>query len=220
MKKSLFTVLLATCFAAAIGLCACGQKAADTSDTSTEAAAEATDEQAADEVAAEPEVDGSAYGYAGSDPVEAAVYKYMVEEVSKNFEAADVSIPVVQIVHVDYTNPDEVLVAGDFWIENYTISGDTLECVSGGNFPGVMHVSKVGDSYAVSSFDMVADGSEFESSAQELFGENYDAFMEVYSNDDAREELRTITVSDYVNLNGLDITQYQDYGRKPVELYK
>ena len=112
MKKSLFTVLLATCFAAAIGLCACGQKAADTSDTSTEAAAEATDEQAADEVAAEPEVDGSAYGYAGSDPVEAAVYKYMVEEVSKNFEAADVSIPVVQIVHVDYTNPDEVLESG------------------------------------------------------------------------------------------------------------
>ena len=121
---------------------------------------------------------------------------------------------------MDYTNPHEVLVAGDFWIDNYNINGDTLECVSGGNFPGVMHLAKDGESYIVSAFDMVEDGANFESSVKELFGDNYDAFMEVYSDSNARDELRRITVSDYVNLNGLDVTQYQDYGWDPVVLYK
>ena len=51
-------------------------------------------------------------------------------------------------------------------------------------------------------------------------GEHYNAFMKVYSDEEARKELRTITVSDYVNLNGLAVTQYQDYGWEPVKLYK
>ena len=46
------------------------------------------------------------------------------------------------------------------------------------------------------------------------------AFMKAYSDEEARKELRTITVSDYVNLNGLAVTQYQDYGWEPVKLYK
>ncbi len=220
MKKGFFAVLLVSGLIATLGLSACGKTEAPSSDTSSEAAVEATEEQASEGTETEPEVDGSAYGYAGTDPIECAVYKYMVEEVGKNYDAADVSIPVVQVVHVDYTNPDEVLVSGDFWINNYNIEGDTLTCVSGGNHPGVMHVTKSGDDYVVSSFDTVSDGADFESSAQELFGDNYEAFMEVYGNADAREELRTITVSDYVNLNGLEVTQYQDFGWDPVELYK
>ena len=161
-------------------------------------------------------VDGKAYGYGGDDPVEAACYEYLVETVAKNYEASDVSIPVVKIVNVDYKG-DEVLVAGDFWIYNYNINGDVLETASGGNCPGIMHVSK--DDYTVTSFDVVADGGEWEDSAKELFGENYDSFMEYYSNEEAREEDRKITVSDYVNFNGLDVNYYQDYGWDPVELY-
>ena len=109
---------------------------------------------------------------------------------------------------------------GDFWINNYNIKGDTLECVSGGNFPGVMHLSKSGDTYVVSSFDRVADGSNYESSARELFGEHYDDFAKVQSDDKARAELRTKIVSDYVRMNGLEVTKYQDYGWDPVELNK
>ena len=165
-------------------------------------------------------VDGSAYGYAGTDPVEYAVYKYLAEEVSKNYAEADVCIPTVNIVNVDYTNPDEVIVRGDFWVFNYDVNGDILECVSGGNCPGVMHLAKESDGYVVTSFDRVADGADFDPSAHELFGEYYDDFHAVYSDRDAQDELRTITVSDYVNLNGLDINYYQDYGWDPVELYK
>ena len=170
-----------------------------------------------EENAEEPSIDGTPYGYAGTDPVEASAYKYMAEEVSKNFDPADASIPTVNIVAVDYTGEDEIIVYGDFWVDNYTIDGDTLMSVSGGHFPGVMHLDK--NTYAVTKMDMTAHGAGFDESAKELFGEHYEDFMKVYSDSDAHDELRKITVSDYVNLNGLEVTQYQDYGWDPVELY-
>ena len=215
MKKILLAVLLMGALVAALGLAACSSSEEAPADEATEAA---TDEGAVDE-AVDARIDGGAYGYAGEDPAEAAVYQYLVEEVSKNFDKADVSIPTVSIVNVDYTNPDEIVVKGDFWIDNYNIEGDTLSCVSGGNFPGVMHISTA--DYTVTAFDPVADGADFDKSAKELFGDDYDAFMAVYSDDEARAELRKVTVSDYVNLNGLDeVTQFQDFGQDPVELYK
>lgn len=218
-KKQCVTFLLAGTIAV-FGLGACGKAQTPSSDATTDAAVEKTDEQATADSSTETVVNGAAYGYAGTDPVEEATYRYMVEEVAKNYDPADVSIPVVQIVKVDYTNPEDVLVYGDFWINNYNIEGDTLTCVSGGNYPGVMHLAKEGDTYVVSSFDMVADGADFDASAKELFGDNYDAFMKVYGDSDAREELRKVTVSDYVKLNDLAVTQYQDYGWDPVQLYK
>ena len=224
VKRGLLAVFFISAFMMAISLTACGGGTSASSETTSEAAsdasAQASSEAASEEPSDEAAVDASAYGYAGDDPVEAAVFRYMAEEVSKNFDKADASIPTVSIVNVDYTNPDDVLVAGDFWVDNYNINGDTLECVSGGNFPGVMHLAKDGEAYTVNAFDMVEDGADFESSAKELFGDYYDAFMKIYSDSDARDELRKITVSDYVNLNGLDVTQYQDYGWDPVELYK
>ena len=236
MKKGFLVVFLIGALVTAIGLTACGSGTQTSSEassqasseaaseatseasaeTSSEASAEATPEESSEESA----VDGAAYGYAGSDPVELAIYKYMVEEVGKYFDKADVSIPSVSIVNVDNSNADEIVVYGDFWIYNYNIEGNTLECVSGGNFPGVMHLSKDGDGYVVSSFDKVSDGADFDSSAKELFGEHYNAFMEIYSNDSARDVLRKASVSDYVKLNGLDVTQYQDYGWDPVQLDK
>ena len=223
MKKSFLAVLLISAFVMALSLSACGGGAKSSSEASSGASTEASSEavsEAASEAAPKAAVDVSAYGYAGDDSTEAAVYKYLVEEVSKNFDKADVSIPTVSIVNVDTSNPDEPLVAGDFWIDNYTINDDTLECVSGGNFPGVMHLAKDGEGYTVSSFDVVEDGANFDSSAKELFGDNYDAFMKIHSDDEARNELRTATISDYVKLNGLDVTKYQDYGWDPVELNK
>ena len=169
------------------------------------------------EAAAEPEVDATKYGYGGTDPVEAAVYQYMVEEVSKSYDKTDVSIPTVSIVHVDYAPEDEILVYGDFWIDNYNIKGDTLRDISGGNYPGVIHLSK---DYVVTAFDQVADGGDFDASAKELFGDYYDDFIAVYNDSDARAELRRATVTDYVNFNGLDVKQYKDKGWPAVELYQ
>ena len=43
--------------------------------------------------------------------------------------------------------------------------------------------------------------------------------MKAYSNSDARDELRKITVTDYVFYNDLPVKQYQDEGWDPVEIY-
>lgn len=190
----------------------------DDSGEPADAGEDASDDDGSSDVAEEePYIDGTPYGYAGTDPVEAAAYKYMAEEVSKNFDAADASIPIVNLVSVDYTGENEIIVYGDFSVDNYNIDGDTLMCVSGGHFPGVMHIDK--STYAVTKMDMTSDGADFDESAKELFGEYYEDFMKVYSDSDARDELRKITVSDYVNLNGLEVTKYQDPGWDPVELY-
>ena len=222
--RKLFAAIVSTSLVVTLGLAACGQKKAASPETPSDAPEETPIEWEVDEDieadADESEPAGAAYGYAGDDPIELAVYKHLVEEVSKNYNAADACIPTVQIVSVDDSDPDEVTVSGDFWIDNYNIEGDTLACVSGGNYPGVMHLAKDGDGYTVTSFDVVADGSDFEASAKELFGDSYDDFMAVYSDDEARAELRKATVSDYVSMNGLEVTQYQDYGWDPGELNK
>ncbi|MBR3124694.1 MAG: hypothetical protein IKF42_04585 [Mogibacterium sp.] len=162
-------------------------------------------------------IDGAAYGYAGDDPVEAACYKYMAEVIGPQYTEAEISIPTVNIVHEDMTPEDEVLVYGDFWVDNYNVEGDTLKAVSGGNHPGCMHVSKADNT--VTAFDQVADGEGWEESAKEIFGDAFEDFQKVHSDSDAHNELRKITVSDYVNLNGLEVNYYQDEGWDPVELY-
>ena len=205
MRKRVF--ILITALVMAFGISACGAK---------EEAAVEEENVATEDTESEPEVDGTAYGYAGSDPVEAAVYKYLAEEVSKDYDDAEVHIPTVNIVHIDFTPKDEILVYGDFWIENYNVEGDTLKCVSGGHYPGMMQVSK---DYVVTDFKQAADGEDFDSSAKEIFGDYYDDFMKIYSDSDLRNELRKVTVTDYVNLNGLSVTKFQDEGWDPVEIY-
>lgn len=215
MKKGVLTIAVIGALMTALCLTACGGGTQVSSSASSDAASSgATSESTAGESA----VDGAAYGYAGDDPIEAAVYKYMAENVSAYFDKADANIPTVTIVKVDDTNADEVLVYGDYWIDNYNANGDTLECVSGGHFPGVMHVVKDGDGYTVKAFGMIEDGTDFDSSAKELFGENYDAFIKVYSDSDTSDELRKAAVVNYIKLNDLDFTQYQALGQEPVKL--
>ena len=214
MKKRLLAMLLMAALVMSFSLSACGSK--------EEAPAEEPPAEEEEETTEEPEVDGSAYGYAGDDPVEAAVYKYLAEEVSKDYPDAEVHIPTVNIIYEDFTNEDEVIVKGDFWIDNYDIDGDTLKTASGGNHPGVMYLKKEADgNYTATKMDTVADGSDFDASAKELFGDQYEDFMKVYSDEKLRAENRLATVTDYVNLNGLDdIKYYQDEGWDPVELAK
>ena len=172
------------------------------------------------EKAEAPATDGSEYGYTGEDPVVAAVYKYLAEDLAKEYQpdADTLSVPVVCIVATKEGEDGTTDVYGDFWINNYKVEGDTLKTVSGGNHPGVMHVAKDGDSYVVTSFDQVADGGEFESSAKEIFGDDYDAFMKIYSDSDAIDKERAAVLAAYVKANDLAVTKYQDEGWDPVDL--
>lgn len=163
---------------------------------------------------------GTQYGYMGQDPVECAVWKYLAEDIASMYDKPDgaVSVPVVTIIKTENDEDGETNIYGDFWVYNYTIDGDTLTFVSGGAHPGKMEVKKVGDEYKVTDFDAVEDGSAFETTAKDIFEEDYEKFMTVEADDKAREELRLKGLADYVKTNGLSVTQVKDYDAEPVKL--
>ena len=156
--------------------------------------------------------------YFGTDPIEAAVYKYVAEGMGFDFEPSDVHIPYVRIAAIDKEpSPEEkALVYGTFLIENYNIVGDTLECVSTAFMPGVMHLN---NEYEVIFFEQLADCEDQDAEAREMMGPHYDEFMKVYNEEDEDLEARRIaTVSEYVKQNGLSVSKFMDEGWDPVEL--
>jgi hypothetical protein len=169
---------------------------------------------------------GTQYGYMGQDPAECAVWKYLATEIASQYDAGEgtdvITVPVVRIIKTDRDNDDgddnDVEFYGDFWVNNYVVEGDTLKCVSGGDYAGKIEVIKTGDEYTVKEFEQVQDGGNFEPSARDIFEEDYDAFMKVYSDTDGLKTLRTKGLSDYVKTNGLSVTKYQDEGWDPVDL--
>jgi hypothetical protein len=146
-----------------------------------------------------------------------AIDDYLVEEIGTHYSEGDVCIPYYTIVNVDETNPEDVLVWGDFWVFNYNVSGDTLKTVSGGSHPGLFHLAKLNDSFVVSSFDVVEDGSGNLESAKKIFADNYEEFQKINSDDKARMNVRRIAIKNYVREHDIPVTMYQDYGNKPVD---
>lgn len=216
MKKKLMIMLGMIMVIACIGLTACGSS--ESEEQATEPETEAT--EAVQEETAAPTMFWGGYGYMGEDPAEGAVYEYAATKLVKGYDVEEgmVSIPVVCIVDRVDNEDGSVDVYGEFEIFNYTVEGDTLVCQSGGSHPGKMHLVKDGDQYKVEKFEPVGDGSEFDTTAKEIFGDKYDAFMKVYSDDKAKDAARTETIKNYVQATGLEVTQYQDYGWPAVKL--
>ncbi len=136
----------------------------------------------------------------------------MADVLGSQYAAAEYCIPFSVVVATDESDPSDILVWGDFWVDNYNQEGDTLKCVSGGSYPGLMHVSKTDDGYEVVKFDAVADGSEFIPTAKEIFGEHFDDFIAANGDDDARKAAREASIASYVEKNQLAVNLYQDYG--------
>ena len=141
-----------------------------------------------------------------------AIDRYLVEEIGKHYDKAEHCVPLRHIVAVDDHNADDILVWGDFWVLNYNQAGDTLKCVSGGSYPGLIHVRQLEKGYEVTAFDRVGDGSSFLPTAKKIFGDKYDAFQAINSDGVAREKLRAEGLAEYVAKKGLAVTMYQDYG--------
>ncbi|MBQ7213506.1 MAG: hypothetical protein IJS25_03120 [Bacteroidales bacterium] len=146
-----------------------------------------------------------------------AICRYMTE-IGTEYAQGEYCIPYFLIVAADTASRDDIRVWGDFWVENYNLSGDTLKTVSGGSHPGCMHVKKTGDKYAVTQFDAVGDGSAFTSTAKAIFGDHYDALIALSANDDAKKAARTKSIIDYASANDLRVSCYQDFGWPAVKL--
>ncbi len=215
---------------------ACGASA-DTADVATEEIVTEAVEETEEETEAETEevteevteetasgTDGvweyGEYTYTGDDNVIYAIDFFICDELAKGYDASDVGIPTIIEVARDDSDPEDIKVWGEFLYDTYDLVGDTMESQAGGSYPGCMHVktTEAGCGYEVTGFDVVADGSDFDSSAKEIFGDKYDKFMEAYSDGDAKLEARKDAVDGYVKTHTVPATQFKDYGSDPIAL--
>ena len=158
------------------------------------------------------------YEYPGPEQFYSEVYRYIIDEFSGNYEPADVSIPSPVIVKEDVLDGGDIDLYGDFWLYNYNLNADTLECVSGGSYPGCMHIIKGENGYEVKSFDLVGDGSDYEPSAKKIFKEYYNDLIKAQADEEKKQKDRAQIIANYAAANSLDIRQYRDYGWDPVLL--
>jgi hypothetical protein len=147
-----------------------------------------------------------------------AIDRYLADTFGKQYAEGEHCVPMHNIVAVDERNVADILVWGDYWVFNYNQVGDTLKCISGGSHPGLMHLKQAENGFEVAAFDPVEDGSQYLPSAQKIFGDKFDAFQALHSNDGKRESLRAGALADYVRKHGLKATLYQDFGWPAKEL--
>lgn len=188
--------------------------AEESTDSGEEAAAEQnTAEESTDEATLPP------YDNSSLDALGRAVDKYAIDVLGANYDAYDVCIPNNTIIAVDDEDQSDVKVYTSMWVFWYSLEGDTLMTQCGGNHPGCLHFKQVDtENYEPTGFDAVADGSDFDESAKEIFGDYYEDFISVLSDDTTREEKRKELISEYVHSNDLSITAYQDFGWDPVAI--
>lgn len=189
MKKGLLPLTLS-----AIVLAACGGK--QSSATATAADSAATNVQVAEQ----------------TNTYISTIDSFLVNELGRLYAEGEYCVPTYTIVDVDSQRADDVLVWGDFWVFNYNQVGDTLKCVAGGSHPGLMHLRKAGESYEVTAFEQVEDGSNNLPTAKRIFGTRYDAFHAFNSNEDTREATRATGLAEFVRKHGIKASLYQDYG--------
>ena len=138
--------------------------------------------------------------------------RYLADSIGSQYSKCEYCVPIHSIVGVDERNTDNILVWGSFWVFNYNQVGDTLKCVSGGSHPGLMHLRQTEQGFQVTAFDQVEDGSSYLPSAKKIFGDKFDAFQAVNSDEQTREKLRADVLAAYVKKHGLTATLYQDFG--------
>ena len=150
-----------------------------------------------------------------------AIDEYLTKVIGSQYAPGEICIPSKRVIAVDESNPDDIQVWGDFWVDNFKVSGDTLVSVSGGSHPGKMHVKKSSEGqFFVTGLDAVGDGSTFLPTAKEIFGEHFEEFQKVNSDQTGREEARKNAIAAYVYKHNIPVKVYKDYGWPAVEIPK
>lgn len=158
------------------------------------------------------------YSYRGFDNLYAAVYDYLSFDKETQADPAHALIPYAKIVAVDQEDPEDVRIYGDYWLMEYEKQGDVLVAVSGGHCPGIIHAERFGDVdnavYSATGMDEALTDDE----AVTLFGDHYEEYERIASDDKAREEGMAQVIADYVSANDLDITAFSLGGDETVPL--
>ena len=129
---------------------------------------------------------------------------------SENYEMADVMIPAVDLAQSYDQEDSTVKDFGVFEIYNYKIDGTKLVMQSGGRYVGCMTLALNGDAYEVTKAEYASDGSNMQSSLEEIC-KGYDGLADSLMQDTAvPEQTRAAFIKNYVDTYGLDITEYED----------
>lgn len=188
----------------------------------TEEAAVIPETEETEEAAAEneyPSVPLPEYHYYGPEDwadYGEAISAFMLEN-SFGEEAADLSVCTPVVLKVDDSDPSDVKVWGEYWLDQFQLQKTTLFHTAGGSFGGVAHLDATGAAPMLISMDPVEDGTDNGPSIERLFGP--EGLTEAYSEAvDNINEYRAKALSYYINENGLYITQFQDFGWPPVPI--
>ena len=143
-----------------------------------------------------------------------SVCHFLVEN-SFGDEAADLNICVPIVLKMDDSDKKDVKLWGEFMVYKYQLMKTSLLEEGGGSFGGVAHLDTTGGSPIVNDFDFLEDGSGFDASLDRLFGKEglKDAYLKAC---DERDDHLAEVLANYINKNGLYITQYQEFGWAPV----
>ena len=196
MKKTIILMM------AAIFLCS-GMTCVNASQSNSKAEAPITREESDKAFMAQIEKNAEFY---------AALDGYLAEKIGSQYAPGELCIPCPTVVASVQQDDGTQHVLGDFWVFNYNVVGDTLKTVSGGSHPGAMILKKTDKGYEVISFEQVEDGSNNLASSKRIFGDMYEAFHSINSDEETREQVRSLFIAKYVKDNKLPVKFYQDFG--------
>ena len=164
------------------------------------------------------------YVYPGDDPIEKAITEYFISNNYHYEMKSSVVIPAFCIFmsEVDENDTDVGKVYGNYWLFGYEKNDTTLECVSGGENPGVIYLKKDGNSYVVDHFDKPGEGAKYVEDIISLCNGNQTLAEHYYNSSNALAEpvksKKDWTIKKYVEMYDLDIDSYHDYGCDKVML--
>jgi hypothetical protein len=128
--------------------------------------------------------------------VRQAISDYLLREIAPYYLQGERCVPTLLMVR-----EEDSCVWGDFWVFWYNNVGDSLQIVSGGSHPGMMTLTYQNNQPKVVHFEQVGDGSRFMPTAQRIFGDYLDIFMNMHANESVREAVRREQLDEYLQKN-------------------
>ncbi|ETP73718.1 hypothetical protein UYO_0355 [Lachnospiraceae bacterium JC7] len=190
---------------------------AETEETTVESTEETGEEESKDAEIDYPTLPLPEFHYYG--PEDWADYAdgvcHFLVENSFGDVGSDLTICVPNVLKVDDSDPKDVKLWGDYVIHRYLLANTSLIDGSGSSFGGIAHIDASEGGPMVTDFEFLEDGSGFDASLDKLFGSVglKAAYLDACIN---RDKYLSETLANYINNNGLYITQYQEYGWAPV----
>jgi hypothetical protein len=171
---------------------------------------------------AEPKEGLPKFVYTGDDEAVAATISYLRAR-NEEYVTDETSVWIPEFVIFKEVEKDgETLIFGNFWAERFVQNGTILESTGGGEYPACIHLKKGTSRYEVTGIDEAGDGADYSKDIK-AFTKGYLGLYSKYMDWDQiekeRDEARKQNLQSYVEMYGLGIRYYKEYGWDPVDIF-